>query len=59
MPAGMQQYGATGSNVWEARGGRLTKQPRSTNPEDRDGVLVLRMPTVQIVQLRTECNIRE
>jgi len=30
-------YSASGSNAWEAAGGRLAKQPRSTNTEDREG----------------------
>jgi len=55
----VEQYGASGSNTWEAGGGRLTKQPRSTKREDGDGVTVLRKPTVLIVQLRRECNIRD
>jgi len=54
-----QQYGASGSDAWEAGGGRLAKQPRSTNTEDGDGVTVFRMPTLPILQLRRECNTRE
>jgi len=54
-----KQYGASGSDAWEAGEGRLAKQPGSTNTEDRDGVTVFRMPTVLILQLRRECNTRE
>jgi len=59
VPAGVQQYGASGSNAWEAGGGRLAKQPRSIKTEDRDGVTVFRMLTVPILHLRWECNTRE
>jgi len=55
----VKQYGASGSDAWEAGGGRLAKQPRSTNTEDGDGVTVCRMATVPILQLRRECNTRE
>jgi len=55
----VQQYGASGSDAWEVGGGRLAKQPRSTNTEDGAGVTVFRMPTVPILQLRRECNTRE
>jgi len=55
----VQQYGARGSDAWEAGGGRLAQQPRSTNTEDGDGVTVFRMPTVPILHLRRECNTRD
>jgi len=55
----VQHYGARGSDAREAGGGRLAKQPRSTNTEDGDGVTVFRMATVPILQLRRECNTRE
>jgi len=55
----VKQYGASGPDAWEAGGGKLAKQPRSTNTEDGDGVTVFRMPTVPILQLRRECNTRE
>jgi len=46
-------------NAWEAGGGRLAKQPRSTNTEDGGGVTIFRTPTVPILHLRRECNTRE
>ena len=55
----VQQYGASRSDPGEAGGGRLAKQPRSTNTEDGDGFTVFRMPTVPILQLRRECNTRD
>jgi len=55
----VKQYGASGSDAWEAGEGRLAKQPRSTNTEDGDGVTVLRTPTVPTLHLRRECNTRE
>ena len=55
----VSQYDASGSEALEAGGGRLAKQQRSTNMEDGDGVIVFRMPTVPILQLRRECNTRE
>jgi len=49
MPAaGVKQYDASGSDAWEAGGGGLAKQPRSTNTEDGDGVTVFRMRAVPI-----------
>ena len=60
MPAaGVKQYHASGSDAWEAGGGGLAKQPRSTNTEDGDGVTVFRIRAVPILQLRRECNTRE
>jgi len=45
--------------VWEAGQGGLAKQLRSKNMEDRARVRVFRMPTVRILQLRSESNTRE
>jgi len=55
----VKHNGASGSDPWEAGGGRLAKQQRSTNTEDGDGVTVFRKPTVPILELRRECNTRE
>ena len=39
--------------------GKARQRPRGTNAEDRNRVMIFRMPTVLTEQLRRECNTRE